>query len=95
MSIPNVSGYWTGEISGTNIGSFVLNLEQNGDKITGTANVQEPSIGRYELSVTGSAKGGLSFRLIPVRQSRGFILAPIQVACSLEQDDNIIWAMEV
>jgi len=36
---PDVSGYWTGEIFGTNKGGFTLDLKQEGEKLIGLAKI--------------------------------------------------------
>jgi len=36
-----LAGRWTGQISGTNVGSFVLDLEVNGDALQGTLALQD------------------------------------------------------
>lgn len=45
VNIPDYSGYWTGEIKGTNQGGFAFDLKQDGSKVTGIAMLSEPSLG--------------------------------------------------
>lgn len=89
MSIPNVSGFWTGDIFGTNRGGLTLDIKQEGDKITGIAKMHEPALGQYEYHITGQIKDGLSFRLTPGRQSGGLNLGIVQALCQLQPDGTI------
>ncbi|HLX96232.1 MAG TPA: nucleotide-binding protein [Verrucomicrobiae bacterium] len=99
MNTPNVSGYWTGEISGTNKGGFTLDLKQEGEKLTGLAKIFEPTMGQYEYNVNGTIKDkSISMRMLPGRQSSTtFVLGVVQAICNLEKDGNISgrWKSEV
>lgn len=92
------SGYWTGEVSGTNQGSFFLNIKQAGNIVTGTVDVQEPSMGQYKLAVTGIAGEKLELKLTPISQSSGFFrLGVTHVTCEHIAKDTIsgLWKSSV
>jgi hypothetical protein len=46
MKTNDISGYWTGSISGTNQGGFTLDIKQDGEKVTGIGKFQEPAMGQ-------------------------------------------------
>jgi len=89
MNIPNLAGFWTGEIIGTNRGGLTLDLKQDGDRISGVAKMHEPALGQYEYTINGLIKEGLSLRLIPGRQSGGLNLGVVQALCSIEDDGSL------
>lgn len=89
MTTPDISGYWTGEILGTNRGGLTLDIKQEGEKITGIARMSEPSLGQYEYTISGTAKDGLSFRLLPSRQTGGLNLGVVQAICHLDDEGSI------
>jgi predicted nucleotide-binding protein len=89
MNVPDVSGFWTGEIFGTNRGGLTLDIKQQGDKITGVAKMHEPALGQYEYIIDGIVKDGLSFKLTPGRQTGGLNLGDVQALCQLQPDGSI------
>ena len=52
----SLTGYWIGEATGTNKAGFAVALEQEGDTLSGTARVSEPSLGIWECVVTGQIR---------------------------------------
>lgn len=89
MNTPDVSGYWTGEILGTNQGGLTLDIKQDGEKLSGIAKMCEPALGQYEYTISGVIKNGISLRLIPGRQTGGLNLGIVQALCKLEDDGSI------
>jgi predicted nucleotide-binding protein len=89
MSIPNIEGYWTGEIFGTNRGGVSLDIKQAGEKLSGIAKMHEPALGQYEYSVEGSVKDGLSIKLTPGRHSGNIAMGNVQVLANLDSDTEI------
>lgn len=90
MSIPDISGYWTGEIRGTNRGGVTLDIKQEGEKLSGIAKMHEPALGGYEYIITGVIKeDGISLRLLPGRHTGGLQLGIVQAVCRLEEDGSI------
>lgn len=89
MKTPNISGFWTGEILGTNQGGLTLDIKQDGVKVSGIAKIHEPALGQYEYHLSGTAEENLSFKLTPGRQSRGLTLGAVQVVCTLESDGSL------
>ena len=49
----NLSGTWTGELSGTNVGGMLLQLVQEFDRLYGTGRFHEPALGAYEYEIQG------------------------------------------
>jgi hypothetical protein len=65
MQMKNLSGYWTGEATGTNSAGFTLNLVHEGNQLSGLAKVFETSIGLCECSVSGTVHDGIMLNLLP------------------------------
>src|SRR3990167_1313978 len=97
MHIPDISGFWTGDLFGTNRGGFTLDIKQDGEKISGIAKIQEPALGLYEYHIAGSVKDGLSLILTPGLQSGGLQLGMVQAICTLEADCTLLgrWKSEL
>jgi hypothetical protein len=89
MSIPNVEGFWTGELFGTNRGGLTLDIKQEGDRVSGIAKMHEPDLGQYEYTINGAIKEGVSLRLISGRQSGGLNLGIVQAVCRIEEDGSL------
>ncbi|MCX7185422.1 MAG: nucleotide-binding protein [Nitrosospira sp.] len=86
MATIDYSGYWTGKIEGTNHGGLTIDIQQEGEKVTGLAKLQEPSLGQYEYLIRGTAGDNLSLHLVPGRQSGGMTLGIVQVVCSINAE---------
>jgi predicted nucleotide-binding protein len=85
----NLSGSWTGELSGTNTGGMLLELGHEGDRLYGKGRFYEPKLGSYEYNVQGIAKGDdFSFFLTP-RGQQGLRLGNIQATCRLSGADEL------
>ncbi|MBS0633711.1 MAG: nucleotide-binding protein [Verrucomicrobia bacterium] len=89
MSTPDVAGFWTGNIFGTNQGGLTLDLKQDGIHVTGTAKMHEPALGQYEYTINGIIKEGLSFKLIPGRRTGGLNLGIVHAICQFQTDGSI------
>ncbi|ACB76391.1 TIR domain-containing protein [Opitutus terrae] len=89
MSLPDVSGFWTGEIFGTNHGGLILDIKQTGARITGTAKMHEPALGQYEYTIEGQVTDNLAFKLTPGRRTGGLNLGMVQAVCQLLPDGSI------
>jgi hypothetical protein len=85
----NYSGYWTGQMRGANLGSFVLMLQQDGDIIRGTAKFHEPALGRFEYTVQGTAGEEASFELIPSSNPSNLVLGKITAVARLQEDELV------
>jgi predicted nucleotide-binding protein len=99
MKTPDISGYWTGSISGTNQGGFTMDLKQDGETLSGIGKFLEPTIGQYEYIVSGSFKDNtFAFHLQPGRKSStNFNLGVVQAVCKLEKDGRLLgrWKSEI
>lgn len=81
----NLSGNWTGELSGTNTGGMSLQIVHEGDRIYGTGRFYEQALGSYEYSIQGITKGeSYSFFLTP-RPGQNFQLGTIQAQCAMNE----------
>lgn len=89
MTKINVAGYWTGEIVGTNLGGLVLDLKQDGDKVTGVAKMHEPALGIYEYAVTGNVTDTLSFQLAPRKNPNQLRLGAIRGVAQLADSNTL------
>lgn len=97
MNTPNYSGYWTGKIEGTNHGGVALDIQQEGEKVTGVGKFHEPELGQYEYFIEGLAADNLSLRLTPGRQTGGLSLGIVQVVCAIDANGNLTgrWKSEI
>lgn len=85
----NLSGTWTGELSGTNSGGMLLEIHHDGDRLYGKGRFYEPKLGSYEYDIQGVAKGSdFSFFLTP-RGQQGLSLGNIQASCKLTGSDEL------
>lgn len=91
------SGYWTGQIEGTNQAGFTIDIKQEGDAITGIATIYEPKIGQYEYSVNGTAGVNFSANLVPGRSTSGISLGKTVVVGSLDASGVLVgrWKSEI
>lgn len=83
------SGYWTGDISGTNQGgiSFTLNVE--GNKVSGSAKIHELALGAYEYSISGKIDENLFIELTPGNRNPMVMLGKVTVICSLINNNKL------
>lgn len=61
----NYSGYYTGEMSGTNRGGLGLELKHEGNRIYGHGKFSEPTVGGYEYDIQGVTDPKPAFILTP------------------------------
>lgn len=87
----NFSGYWTGKIEGTNQGGFTLDLNQNGEILTGIVSVCEPALGQYKYKADGKLTSSNSFSLdlIPTWQSGSISLGNTKVIASYKSEESL------
>jgi hypothetical protein len=97
MSIDDLGGYWTGELSGTNSGGFALDLKQSGNKVTGLGKFLEPAMGQYEYNIDGVVTPDLSLTLTPGKHSPQLRLGIVQVKGRLLDKDTLTgrWKSDV
>ncbi|MEJ0865696.1 nucleotide-binding protein [Klebsiella pneumoniae] len=83
------SGYWTGDISGSNQGgiSFTLNVE--GNKVSGSAKIHELALGAYEYSISGKIDENLFIELTPGNRNPMVMLGKVTVICSLINNNKL------
>src|SRR5947207_5569550 len=93
----NYSGYWTGEIRGTNTGNFVLNLKQSGTRIEGVAKIMEHTLGSYEYFVAGEAAKEMTLKLTVKTKTQYLVLGNITAVSSLKADGTLHgrWKSEI
>ncbi len=87
----NLSGYWVGELEGTNQGGFAITIEQNGDKISGSGRFSERGLGTYEYSLTGTVNyPDVSISLTPKPGHNPLlILGPVKVNGQINDEGKI------
>lgn len=86
----DLSGSWTGSLSGTNTGGMLLVLLHEGDRLYGNGRFYEPNLGSYEYEIQGVSKGEeLSFFLTPKGQ-QGLRLGTIQASCRLNASSELV-----
>jgi hypothetical protein len=86
----NYSGQWTGEMHGTTLGSFEIDLKQEGARIFGDARFHEPKRGRFEYSISGIAGSELSFDLIPTANPSNLVLGTIKATARIQGDSQLL-----
>jgi predicted nucleotide-binding protein len=85
----NLTGYWTGTLSGTNSGGVTLDIKQVDDRVFGVGKFHEPALGHYEYSIEGKLDQRLSFTLDPGKNPHGLILGKVHAVGALETDNKI------
>lgn len=83
------SGYWVGTFSGTNQGGLTITLQQDGNMISGTAKVSEPSLGQYECRVSGTVSDKISLLLTPTQIHGNFFVKPIKIDGAVKDRNSI------
>ena len=83
----NVSGVWTGEMKGTNVGGMTLELEHSGNRIYGQGKFHEPTLGTYAYDVQGAAKENQMVFFLSPRPNQGLLLGNIQATCDTIKKD--------
>lgn len=79
----NLTGTWTGELSGTNTGGMLLQIHDDANRIYGNGRFYEQALGSYEYDIQGVSKGDdYTFFLTP-RPGRNLQLGTIQASCCL------------
>lgn len=68
---------------------MTLDIQQEGQKVTGVGKFQEPAFGQYEYFIEGLATDNLSLRLVPGRHSGSFNLGVVQVVCAIDTNGNL------
>ncbi len=93
----NISGYWTGELKGTNTGGVSLDIKQDGNRIYGIAKINEPAMGYYEYSIIGEVSDNLAFTFDPGRNPHGLVLGKVHALGSLESENRMTgrWKSEI
>ena len=77
----NLSGIWTGEMSGTNSGGMTIELKHEGDRLYGTGRFYEPSLGAYEYAIQGVAKVESFTLFLTPKPGQNLRLGTIQAEC--------------
>lgn len=93
----NLTGTWTGDLTGTNSGGMVLQIRHDGDRLYGHGRFYEPKLGAYEYELQGVSKGeDYSFFLTP-RPNQPFQLGTIEATCRLNAagELNGKWATSI
>lgn len=84
------SGYWTGEIRGTNVGKFTLDLKQDGTVLSGVASINEPALGQYRYELEGVAGDSMSCTMKPVWRSGAINLGTVTAVGTIEESGKLI-----
>jgi predicted nucleotide-binding protein len=89
MKNVDYSGYWTGEIEGTNQGGLTLEISQKDNIVEGIAKLSEPRLGQYEYIISGKVSDSLSLQLKPGRRFSPVSLGDVTVVCKMQPDGKI------
>jgi Predicted nucleotide-binding protein containing TIR -like domain len=93
----NLTGYWTGTISGTNSGGITLDIKQIDNRIFGIGKIHEPALGQYEYSIEGTVGNNISFNLLPGKNPHGLPLGKVHAIGVIESENKITgrWKSEI
>lgn len=82
----DLSGTWSGELSGTNQGRMVIILQHGGDRLYGKGHFNEPSLGVYQYNIQGVVSGEeIKLVLTPAsRSSSGIQLGNIDASAKID-----------
>lgn len=93
----DLSGYWTGEIQGTNVGGFAIVLEHKSERIYGHGQFYESTLGLYEYNIQGiSSLHDISLFLSP-KPNQPYLLGRVEVKAKLNSEGEISgkWKSEI
>lgn len=85
----NLSGTWTGELSGTNSGGMTLEVTHEGDRLYGLGRFYEPSLGAYEYAIQGVSKGDSFTLFLTPKPGQSLRLGTIQAECKSTGPDEL------
>lgn len=91
------AGRWIGSITGTNIASFTLALEQVEGKLHGDLTLSDNVLGTATFQVNGTAGDGVAtFRLIPGNAAPGTTLSNGVARAAVQPDGSLVgtWEMQ-
>lgn len=80
----NLTGTWTGELSGTNSGGMNLEIKHEGDRLYGIGRFYEQALGAYEYAIQGVVKGKTYTFFLTPKIGQSVRLGTIQAECKLE-----------
>jgi predicted nucleotide-binding protein len=85
----NLSGSWTGEMSGTNSGGMMLELTHEGDRLYGMGRFCEISLGAYEYAIQGIAKAEKFVLFLTPKAGQNLRLGTIQAECQSVGENDL------
>jgi len=96
MSI--LTGTWSGQITGTNVGSFVLDLTADKDELNGALTLQDVGLGVFIYDASGHAElNRISLNLTPRVFPEGSEVGIVNVTGSIQTDGSLSgdWSSEI
>lgn len=94
MSNDVYTGFWTGEIKGTNTGGITFTIDVNDNKVTGEARIHEPALGQYQYFIAGEVNDGLHLKLTPGWRESHLELGMVEVICKLDASQRLVGKWE-
>jgi predicted nucleotide-binding protein len=93
----NLTGTWTGELSGTNSGGMTLEITHEGDRLYGLGRFYEPALGAYEYTIQGVAKGENYALFLTPKPGQSVRLGTIQAECKADGNNDLSgkWASSI
>jgi predicted nucleotide-binding protein len=79
----DLSGTWTGELSGTNAGGMLLQIRHEADRLYGRGRFYECSLGSYGYEIQGVSKGDDYTLFLTPHPGQIFRLGTVQATCRL------------
>jgi hypothetical protein len=87
--VSKLVGPWAGRIYGTNTGKVFVELEETDGRLTGTARINDESLGIAVFEVTGSAGDDIELALTPKSAEEGVDIAAGHITGRLSPDGTL------
>lgn len=85
----NLTGTWTGSMSGTNSGGMTLEVQQTDDRLYGSGRFYEPTLGSYSYEIQGGIRDQEAIFFLSPLPNQGYLLGNIQARATLQNDGSL------
>jgi len=92
-----IAGKWAGRIYGTNTGNLFLELDQDQDRVSGTARFLDDKFGLVIYEIEGESKEQIRFNLTPKKYPEGIKIGAATAIAQLRHDGSLIgdWKSDI
>lgn len=93
----NLSGQWTGRITGTNSGRISFALSQDDNLLSGEGAIHDDQLGTYRYTVAGRVSPSIQLQMMPAGKVDRLRLGVVSVTAVREGDDLLIgkWVSQI